>query len=181
MTDTTNTDGAAIANGNVSGPGVSAFGPGIAVTKAHANAEKAFDKAQEQTLTQADVDRIVQERVARERAKFSDYDELRAKAEGARTLEERFADLEKQNAQLSRDRLVARVQVKHGISDEDASLFLTGTDEDTLTAQAKRLAERESDRKKHGNLAPREGATTNHGDANSDMREFTKSLFNTAD
>lgn len=35
-----------------------------------------------------------------------------------------------------------RTAIKHGISDEDAELFLTGTDEETLTRQAERLAER---------------------------------------
>jgi hypothetical protein len=33
-----------------------------------------------------------------------------------------------------------RVAAKHGISDEDAETFLTGTDEDTITRQAERLA-----------------------------------------
>lgn len=33
-----------------------------------------------------------------------------------------------------------RIAAKHGISDEDAETFLTGTDEETLTRQAKRLA-----------------------------------------
>ena len=63
----------------------------------------------------------------------------------------------------------------------DRDLFLTGTDEDTLTAQAKRLAERESERKKTGNVAPREGATTNSGGQDSDLRDFAKSLFKRAD
>ena len=35
-----------------------------------------------------------------------------------------------------------RVAAKHGISDEDAELFLTGTDEQTLERQAARLVER---------------------------------------
>lgn len=35
-----------------------------------------------------------------------------------------------------------RVAAKHGISDEDAELFLTGTDEDTLNRQAERLTAR---------------------------------------
>lgn len=35
-----------------------------------------------------------------------------------------------------------RIASKHQISDEDADLFLTGTDEETLTRQAQRLAER---------------------------------------
>lgn len=48
------------------------------------------------TLTQDEVDRIIQERVARERAKYADYDDLKAKAEKADELEaEGQSELEK--------------------------------------------------------------------------------------
>jgi hypothetical protein len=135
---------------------------------------------QEQTFTQADVDRIVKERVQRERAKFGDYDELKTKAGQAATAEERIAALEREVQQSQREALRRRVQAAHGIADEDADLFLTGTDEDTLTAQAKRLAERESERKRQGNHVPREGATPSepHEDG---LRTFTRSLFNSGD
>ena len=104
------------------------------------------EQQQEQTFTQADVDRIVRERVQRERQK------------AAKTAEERIAALEEQIAASQREALRRRVQAAHGISDEDADLFLTAADEDTLTAQAKRLADRESERKQHNNVVPREGA-----------------------
>jgi hypothetical protein len=65
------------------------------------------------------------------------------------------SDLEKatearQAAEQERDAARAealryKVASKHGISDEDAELFLTGTDEDTLTKQAERLAARGED------------------------------------
>jgi len=45
----------------------------------------------EKKFTQADVDRFIQERIAREKAKFADYDEI--KAENA-TLKEKLADHE---------------------------------------------------------------------------------------
>ena len=48
---------------------------------------------EQQTFTQADVDRIVRERVKRERDKFADYDALREKAGQSTTLEERVAGL----------------------------------------------------------------------------------------
>lgn len=51
-----------------------------------------------------------------------------------------------------------RVASAHGISVEDAELFLTGTDEETLVAQAKRLADRESlSRNRTGAVSPNEG------------------------
>lgn len=115
---------------------------------------------QEQTLTQADVDRIVKDRVARVQAKFADYDDLKARAGEKATADERIAELEKKYADAESARLRSDVAAQYGISAEDRDLFLTGTDSDTLTAQAKRLTERESDRKKQGNVARNEGKST---------------------
>ena len=132
---------------------------------------------QEQTFTQADVDRIVRERVQRERSKFADYDDLKAKAEGAKTVEQQLAEMRAENAKMQRDNLAARIAAKHGIPPEDADLFLTGSDEATLTAQAERLAAREGEKRKQGNYVPNEGrTTTSTGDA--EVREFTRNLFN---
>lgn len=135
----------------------------------------------EQTFTQADIDRIVRERIKRERERFADYDDLKAQAEGAKTAEQRIADLEKRladaDARESRSKLVAQVAAAHEITDpEDIRLFLTGADEDTLTAQAERLAAREGEKRKQGNYVPNEGrTTTNTGDA--DVRAFARQLF----
>lgn len=120
---------------------------------------------QETTFTQADVDRIVKERAERiAKQRFADYDDLKAKAGAASTAEERLAALEQELTSTKTEALRAKVAGRYGISAEpgedgksDADLFLTGTDEDTLIAQAKRLSERESERKKNGNVAPREG------------------------
>lgn len=135
----------------------------------------AEEQEQSTTFTQADVDRIVKERVQRERAKFSDYDDLKTKAGEAKTAEDRLSDLEKQLEQSQREALRRRVQAAHGIADEDADLFLTGSDEETLTAQAKRLAERESERKKRSNHVPTEGK--NPPATASDERAFVRDLF----
>jgi len=128
------------------------------------------------TFTQADVDRIVKERVQRERTKYADYDDLKKKAEGAQTAEERIGALEKEIESTKREAMRRRVQAAHGISDEDADLFLTGTDEDTLAAQAKRLADREAERKKKNNVSPREG-THQQSQEPDEMREFARNLF----
>jgi hypothetical protein len=144
---------------------------------------------QEQSLTQADVDRIVKDRVARVQAKYADYEELKVKAEGAKTLEERLGALETELSTTKTEALRSRIAAEFGIStkaakpDEpsDADLFLTGADEASLTAQAQRLAGREADRKKQGNVAPKEGATDTTGGPTKDLREFAKGLFGTAD
>jgi hypothetical protein len=47
-------------------------------------------------------------------------------------------------AQATAETLRLKVAIAHGISSEDAELFLTGTDEQTLQKQAARLAEKAS-------------------------------------
>lgn len=141
---------------------------------------------QEQTFTQADVDAAVRKIAAKiradEREKFADYDDLKAKAEGAKSAEERLADLERKlaeaDAREKRAALVQSVATKHGITDaEDVALFLTGQDEDTLTAQAKRLADRDAARRKAGDISPGEGKEPRRPNGDSDMREFANRLF----
>ena len=134
------------------------------------------EKQQEQTFTQADIDKVVKERVARERAKFADYEDLKAQASEKKTADERIADLEKRYADAESGRLRSDIAAEYGISKEDRDLFLTGTDEETLTAQAKRLAERDSERKKQGNHVPDEGKSTRQNDP-SDDAEFARQLF----
>ena len=51
------------------------------------NTQPGQEQEQVQSFSQDDVNRIVQERLQRERDKFSDYDELKAAAERAQELE----------------------------------------------------------------------------------------------
>lgn len=67
-----------------------------------------------------------------ERANMSDLERAQAEAAEAREAA----------AKASAEALRFRIAAKHNISDEDADLFLTGTDEETLTKQAARLVER---------------------------------------
>lgn len=139
-------------------------------------------KQKEQAFTQADIDRIVKDRLAQQaKNQFGDYDDLKAKAEGAKTVEQKLADLEKKYSDAEARALRSDIAAKHGISSEDRDLFLTGIDESTLTAQAERLAAREADRKKQGNVAPKEGSTKNSGESNSDAREVARQLFANTD
>lgn len=140
---------------------------------------------QGQMVPQAEVDRIVRERVARERAKFADYEDVKSRAAAAQTLEERLASLESELTTTKTGALRTSIAARFGISTEkgpkgepsDADLFLTGSDEATLTAQAQRLAGREADRKKQGNVAPNEGGTKSTGSSDMETREFARELF----
>lgn len=142
---------------------------------------------QGQTFTQADVDRIIRDRLARQaKSEFGDYDELKTKAGESQSLEGRVAEMEARAQAAEAEALRARVAAEFGVSTKkgpkgepsDADLFLTGSDESTLTAQAQRLSAREEDRKKQGNYAPKEGQSPSSSDGSSDLREFTKQLFN---
>jgi hypothetical protein len=140
--------------------------------------------------TPAELDAFLKDRVARAERKatekFADYDELKAKASQLDALSEasqtetekaakRAAKAEADRDDARAEALRLRVAVEHGISIEDADLFLTGKDDATLRAQAQRLADREADRKKNGNVVPREGTSTRP--AESDEAAFARSLF----
>ena len=135
---------------------------------------------QAKTFTQDEVNQLVGQARTDERrkvaAKFADYDDLKAKAGEKATADERLAELEKEIESTKREAMRRRVQAAHQIADEDADLFLTGTDEETLTAQAKRLADRETERKSKGNHVPREGETPK-STGNDDERAFVRQLF----
>lgn len=142
---------------------------------------------QPQTFTQDDVNRLVGQARTDERrkvqSKYADYDQLKAQAGQSKTLEDRLAEVEKRAADAITSALRSDIAARHGISAEDRDLFLTGADEETLTAQAKRLTEREADRKKRGNVAPKEGGSADHGSHQGDdgIREFARSLFGRSD
>ena len=158
-------------------------------TEGAEKAPEGGEQKQEQTLTQADVDRIVKERIARVDAKYADYPDLKAKAEGAKTLEDRLGSLESELATTKASALRTSVAAKFGISTEkgedgspsDADLFLTGSDEATLITQAQRLAGREAAVKKQGNVAPKEGDAKNTGSIEGEERAFVSALFGGSD
>lgn len=88
----------------------------------------------DKTLTQADVDRIVAERVARERGKFADYGDLKAKAA-------KFDELD-QASKTEQERLTERLTSTESRATraESKALRLEVAFEKGLTpAQAKRL------------------------------------------
>lgn len=101
-----------------------------------------------------------------EKSNLSEIERAKREAEEARS------ELESAKAAAAK----ARIQARHGISDDLAATFLTASTEDELEAQAKALAELVADRKKQGNRAPFQGqtpASTQGGDE----RETVRSLF----
>ena len=146
--------------------------------------------------SQQELNAALKDRLDRERSKFKDYNDLKAKADMLDQIEQaNLSELDKANGRITsaesdRDKARAealrlRTAVTHGISLEDADLFLTGTDEETLTAQAKRLSDRvaeqanaEADRKKKNPIVSKEGTSTKTGTTTEeDDREFARSFF----
>lgn len=138
--------------------------------------------------SQDDLNRLIGERVKRATSRFADYADLKAKADQFDAIEKasqtdaeraaaRIQELESELNNTRRDSLRLKIASEHGITDaDDIDLFLTGTDEETLTKQAKRLADREAARKTQGNHVPREGNQTGNGKT-SDLRQFAQNLF----
>jgi regulator of replication initiation timing len=141
--------------------------------------------------TRAEMDAFLRDRVARVEKKasekYADYDDLKAKAAKLDEIEQanqteaekaakRLAELEAELTTTRRDALRIKIASTHGITDaDDIDLFLTGTDEETLTKQAKRLAERTADRKK-AHVVPGEGKTTTVTSGDADRRAFVRQL-----
>lgn len=112
------------------------------------------------SFTQADVDRIVADRLKREReatkAKYADYDDLKAKAEGAKTAEERIAALEKD---ITESKIQALRATYAADVPEKLRPLLTGSTDEELKAQRDLILDGESERKRKSNVSPREGST----------------------
>ena len=97
----------------------------------------------ERTFTQAEVDAIVGDRLKRERAKYSDYDELKAKAEASVTEKDdlqkattRVDELQKQLDALTEANRARELREKVAEETGVPAKLLRGDSEDDLRAQA---------------------------------------------
>jgi len=128
--------------------------------------------------TQQELNRIISERVQRERAKYADYEDLRGKAaqidqanEKVAEAEAALADVPAKVASELRTHLIAL----HGIEADDAELFLTASDPAKLIQQVQRLVGRNATGQ---NFVPREG-TTPTSPADNDERAVARAVFGT--
>lgn len=106
---------------------------------------------EDKKFSQDDVDKIVQDRLARERAKFSDYDQIKAELEATRAahaeLKAENTDLkaelaEKDGKMRDSETRAKKIEIatRAGLSEALADR-LQGTTPEELAADAKRLAE----------------------------------------
>lgn len=111
--------------------------------------EQGQQPSDDKMLSQADVDRIVKERLARERQKYADYDDLKAKAEAADSSK---TDLEKLTEQIESLKAENESNKTKALRSEIASAkgvpaaLLTGSTQDELEAQADALLKFAEDR-----------------------------------
>lgn len=103
------------------------------------------------TLTQADLDRIVKDRLTRERAKYADYDKFKEAAARLQAVEdadktaqqkaaEEVARAKAEAEQAKADVIRFRAAAAHGIGGDDIDLIGTGPEEQ-VTARAQRIGQ----------------------------------------
>ncbi len=105
---------------------------------------------EEKKFTQADVDAIVEGRLARQKQKYADYDDLKEKAGKYEELKnskktdaeknaEEIATLKQQLAGLAKEKTVTQVRNKVAEETGVPAALLTGEDEETCKKQAKAI------------------------------------------
>ena len=102
------------------------------------------DSGFEAITSQEQLDKILSKRLERERAKYSDYEELKQKAAEAadsrsevEKLHDRVKELEQERHQSAVEAAKAKAASEYGVPAE----LLVGDDTDAIEAHAKRLAE----------------------------------------
>lgn len=119
--------------------------------------------------TQEDLDKVIGARLAREREKFADYDDLKAAASKLAEAEARLAQID---AQAALDKIRNDVAKEVGVPAD----LLRGSTKDELTAHASALAEALKARPSVP-VIPTQGATPSVSDADSARRAFAQELF----
>lgn len=140
-------------------------------------APEAAEQPKERTFTQAELDRIVQERLAADRRSRDltpeQVNDLKSRVEAA---EKSIAEAQEARKAAERDALVARLQRAHGITDEDAATFLTASTQEELAKQAERLGALAKPAEKPDFGNPKVGGTQEP--PIDEDREFLRSLTN---
>ena len=119
--------------------------------------------------TQEDLDKVIGARLAREREKYADYDDLKAAASKLADAEARLAQID---AQAALDKIRNDVAQEAGVPAD----LLRGATKDELAAHAAALAEALKARPSVP-VIPTQGATPSVSAADSARRAFAQELF----
>ena len=119
--------------------------------------------------TQEDLDKVIGARLARERDKYADYDDLKAAASKLADAEARLAQID---AQAALDKIRNDVAQEAGVP----AGLLRGSTKDELAAHASALAEALKAQPSVP-VIPTQGATPSVSEADSARRAFAQELF----
>lgn len=119
--------------------------------------------------TQEELDKVIGARLAREREKFADYDDIKAAASKLADAEARLAQID---AQAALDKIRNDVAQEAGVP----AGLLRGSTKDELAAHASALAEALKAQPSVP-VIPTQGATPSVSDADSARRAFAQELF----
>lgn len=120
-------------------------------------------------MTQEDLDKVIGARLARERDKYADYDDLKAAASKLADAEARLAQID---AQAALDKIRNDVAKEAGVPAD----LLRGSTKDELTTHASALAAALKAQPSVP-VIPTQGATPSVSEADSARRAFAQELF----
>ena len=152
----------------------------------HSPAPKDVNNAKLRTFTQEEVDRIINERLGRERGRKSDYEELKEKAGQTADLESKLSKALEENEKLKSEAkqaehekelstIRANVAAKHGITDPSV---LAGDDEKQIGEYA-RTHEGVRDMRSRGTVADQSARTGQAKAKHSSREDFVNAMSNT--
>jgi len=140
-----------------------------------------YKPVEDNLLTQADVDKVVETRLERQKKQFADYDDLKEKASKVDTISKEFEDKlkaagdEKSAVEKERDSAkleTVKVKAMHEFKlKDDLAEFINGEDEKTIREQAEKLS------KGVGGSSVKIDKTEKPDDKKSDVAKVAKGLF----
>ena len=150
-------------------------------------APKDVNNAKPRTFTQEEVDRIINERLGRERGRKSDYEELKEKAGQTADLESKLSKALEENEKLKNEAkqaehekelstIRANVAAKHGITDPSV---LAGDDEKQIGEYAEKLMKVFTDMRSRGTVADQSARTGQAKTKHSSREDFVNAMSNT--
>lgn len=143
--------------------------------------------ADDKTFTQEELDSIVEGRLARERQKYADYEDLREKASKYDEYQEKSkTELQKEKEKsdalqakltaLEKEGTVRQVREKVAKDTNVPAELLTGEDEESCKKQAEAIL-KFAKPKSYPGTKRNAKATTEHHEADEAMREFAHKIF----
>lgn len=148
---------------------------------------KDVNGAKPRTFTQEEVDRIINERLGRERGRKSDYEELKEKAGQTSDLESKLSKALEENERLRSEAkqaehekelsaIRANVAFRHGITDPSV---LVGDDEKQIGEYAEKLMKMFADMRSRGTVAEQSARTGQARARRSSRDDFADAMRNT--